>query len=59
MNYNYSEPYKEKSLWYVNKINSDTGKTLKRLEFSSKVLADAWLDTIHVYINGELLYSGN
>lgn len=58
MKHHYSPPYKEKSLWYVEKINSQTKNVLRRHEFANRKLADEYLETINIYIDGELKYSG-
>lgn len=57
MKHYYLEPYKEKSFWYVDKINSDTGSRLRRFEFASENLANQFLTTKNVYIDGELIHS--
>lgn len=53
----YTQPTKEKSVWVVNKMNSD-GKREMRHEFGSKLLANEFLETINIYIDGKLVYSG-
>lgn len=58
MTHYYSEPYKEKSLWFVEKIEVGTNKVLMKHQFSYEGLADTFLNTINIYINGEKMYSG-
>lgn len=57
MKHYYSEPYKEKSLWYVDKINSETNKTIHRQQFASENLANEFLTTKNVYMDGELIHT--
>lgn len=54
----WSEPYKHKSLWYIDKISNESGNRLQNIEFTSKKLADAFLNTVHIYVDGKLVYDG-
>ncbi len=54
----YTEPRKEKSVYIVNQMNGLTGKQELRHEFGSKILAHEFVNTINIYINGKVCYSG-
>lgn len=58
MNHFWSEPYKYKSLWYIDKVNKESGKVIQSIELTGKKLAETFLNTVHIYINGELMYDG-
>ena len=54
----YTEPYKEKSLHYVDKVAHNSGHKLDHQEFSSKELANEYLRTVNILVDNNLMYSG-
>lgn len=57
MNHFWTEPKKEKSVWIVEKRGVD-GKTITSYPFHTHKLAEEFLQTITITINGEVMYSG-
>lgn len=56
--HSWSDPYKEKSQWKVDKISESGEKTLQVIDFHTEKLANTFLKTIHVYVDGKLCYDG-
>lgn len=53
----WTEPFKVKSTWTVEKKGTD-GTVLQTIPFATRKLADEFLETVNVYIDGKLLYTG-
>lgn len=54
----WSEPYKTKFVYNIDKVEKGTGKVLQNTKYPDKLKADDFLKTIHVYIDDKLMYSG-
>lgn len=53
----YSEPIKKDHTWVVEKFDAN-GKKLETYNLGSKVQCNNFLQTINVYVDGKLCYSG-
>lgn len=53
----YSEPKKTQHTWVVEKFDA-AGKKLETYNLGSKVQCHKFLNTINIYVDGKLCYSG-
>lgn len=53
----WTAPFKVKSTWNVEKKGPD-GTVIQTFPFATHKLADEFIETVNVYIDGKLMYSG-
>lgn len=53
----YQEPVKDKHQWFVNTIETKTGKVIKKTPYHTEKLAWAFLETKNFYLDGKLIHS--
>jgi len=54
----YTEPIKTQHTWVVEKHETGTGRKLETFNLGSKVACWSFLQTINIYVDGKLCYSG-
>lgn len=54
----YSEPFKEGSVWCINRFDKTLSEgAVEVIPFKSKQKANEFLQTVNVYVDGKLCYS--
>lgn len=54
----YTEPYKDKSQWKVDRVQKETNSVLETFAFHTEKIANSFLEQKSFYVGGKLVHKG-